>query len=89
MIFSVSCWESAQVGGMPRLVHSRSCLPAFVRNEAHYLTLAAACDLHLAMSLVAKMREYGLATPMEALVLQPTSVMQRRQRRRRQSQVSS
>lgn len=48
----------------------------------------SACDLHLAMSLLETMRNYGFQTPTESLVLQPVGLMQRRQRRRQQSQLA-
>ena len=46
-----------------------------------------ACNLHLAMSLVAKMRMVGLKPNVDALVMEPAPQLQRRQRRRQEAQV--
>ena len=46
----------------------------------------AACNLHTALALVAKMRGLGIAARCDTLVMQPTLAMQRRKQRRFQQQ---
>ena len=46
----------------------------------------AACNLHTALALVAKMRGLGIQARCDTLVMQPTLAMQRRKQRRFQQQ---
>ena len=46
----------------------------------------AACNLHTALALVAKMRGLGIHARCDKLVMQPTLAMQRRKQRRFQQQ---
>ena len=48
----------------------------------------AACDLHLAMSLVAKFQKFGIKPPLNSLVIQPEAILQRRQKHVRKTEVS-
>ena len=50
------------------------------------LRAGAACNLHTALALVAKMRGLGIQARCDTLVMQPTLAMQRRKQRRFQQQ---
>jgi hypothetical protein len=52
----------------------------------HCRAWRAACNLHTALELVAKMRGLGIQARCDTLVMQPTLAMQRRKQRRFQQQ---
>lgn len=47
-----------------------------------------ACDLHMAMSLISKLKAFGLHAPSDSIKIQPEAILERRQRRQRRCEVN-